>query len=235
MKPMTIKAACITFPGSNCDQDIHRSAQIMGWDLIKLWHNDVLDEEVDIVFVPGGFSYGDYLRCGALAKYSRSMESVHAQAKRGGLVVGICNGFQILCEAGLLPGGLHRNDCLEFRCVWSHLRPANRDTAFTSECPTDRPIAIPIAHGEGNFHIDGEGLKKLQDNGQIAFEYCTESGELSKESNPNGSVASIAGVFNEQKNVLGMMPHPERAMEDLLGGTDGLYIYKSIEAALAKV
>lgn len=231
---MKIKAACITFPGSNCDQDIHRAAALMGWDLVRLWHEDVLAGPVDIIFLPGGFSYGDYLRCGALARYSRAMESVREQAARGGLVMGICNGFQILCEMGLLPGALHRNAGLKFRCIWSHLRVANPDTAFSNACPPGKTLAIPIAHGEGNFHIGQDGLDSLRQKSQIVFEYCNEEGELTGDANPNGSVGNIAGICNEQGNVLGMMPHPERALEELLGGTDGRYLFASIEAALAK-
>lgn len=230
---MTIKAACITFPGSNCDQDIHRAVRLMGWDLVRLWHEDLLDEKVDIIFIPGGFSYGDYLRCGALARFSRAMESVRDHAARGGVVVGICNGFQILCETGLLPGVLHRNQGLKFRCIWTHLLPESTETVYTNACEPGKPLRIPIAHGEGNYHIDSEGLKELEEKEQIVFRYASPDGKVGGEWNPNGSVGDIAGIRNETGNVLGMMPHPERAMEELLGGTDGRRIFASIEAALA--
>ncbi len=231
---MTLKAAVITFPGSNCDQDMHRAVDLMGWNLVKLWHEDVLTEKVDIIFVPGGFSYGDYLRCGALARFSAAMKSVDEHASRGGLVMGVCNGFQILCEAGLLPGALHRNAGLRFRCVWSHLKAAN-DSVYTSYFHEKPVLRIPIAHGEGNYYIDDDGLKKLQDEHSIVFQYCDENGEVTPESNPNGSTANIAGIVNTEGNVLGMMPHPERAVESILGGDDGLNVFKSIEQALSKI
>lgn len=221
---MSITAAVVTFPGSNCDQDMHRAANLMGWKLVKLWHEDVLQEDVDLILVPGGFSYGDYLRCGALARFSRAMSSVADHARRGGMVLGVCNGFQILCEAGLLPGALTRNSGLKFRCLWTEL-VATADGPFTNALPDSRRLRVPIAHGEGRYHIDADGLARLRDNGQITFTYAE---------NPNGAVADIAGVTNEQGNVLGMMPHPERAMEPILGGTDGRWIFQSIEQALAR-
>lgn len=229
---MAIKAACVTFPGSNCDQDIHRAIRLMGWELLPLWHTNALDEEVDLIFVPGGFSYGDYLRCGALARFSPAMSSIHEHAKRGGLVVGICNGFQILCEAGLLPGALVRNEGLAFRCKWTNLLAVNTSTPFTLACPPRTPLRIPIAHGEGNYVIDPDGLERLRDGNQIVFQYCDEAGQATPEANPNGSTAQIAGIRNEEGNILGMMPHPERAMEPLLGGDDGRTVFASIERAL---
>ncbi|MBI1290105.1 phosphoribosylformylglycinamidine synthase subunit PurQ [bacterium] len=222
---MSLKVAVITFPGSNCDQDMHRAVKLMGWDLVKLWHSDVLTEPVDLIAVPGGFSYGDYLRCGALARFSRAMESVREHASRGGLVLGVCNGFQILCEAGLLPGALHRNSGLKFRCLWTDLVVKQAGTAFSNAASAGQRLRVPIAHGEGNYFIDNDGLKSLQDNGQVVFEYAD---------NPNGSVASIAGIMNREGNVLGMMPHPERAMETELGGVDGRVIFDSLMGALAK-
>lgn len=227
---MTIKAACVTFPGSNCDQDIHRAVTLHGWDLVKLWHENSLDEKVDVIFVPGGFSYGDYLRCGALARFSAAMQSIRDHARRGGLVVGICNGFQILCEAGLLPGALHRNAGLKFRCVWTHLKVANGQTAFTNAASIVKPLRIPIAHGEGNYYADADALARLKDNGQIVFQYCDPKGNVAPVSNPNGSLENIAGICNEAGNVLGMMPHPERALEAVLGGTDGNTLFASIAA-----
>lgn len=231
---MSIRACTITFPGSNCDQDMHRAIRLMGWDLVKLWHNNQLDEPCDVIFVPGGFSYGDYLRCGALAKFSLAMESVREQVRRGGLVVGVCNGFQILCEAGLLPGALTRNSGLKFRCLWSHLVAESRETAFACRIPPGQVLRIPIAHGEGNYVVDGDGLRSLEDHGQIAFRYCTGDGMISPVANPNGSTHGIAGVMSRDGRVLGMMPHPERAMEPALGGTDGRMIFESIEASLAR-
>lgn len=223
---MSIKAAVVTFPGSNCDQDMHRAVKLMDWQLVKLWHEDALTESVDVIFVPGGFSYGDYLRCGALARFSRAMKSVAEHAARGGIVMGVCNGFQILCEAGLLPGALARNAGLSFRCEWVTLAVANT-SAFTNACDVNQELRIPIAHGEGRFHIDDEGLARLRGEGQIVYTY--------RHGNPNGSVGDIAGIMNTRGNVLGMMPHPERAMEALLGGTDGQLVFRSIENALSKV
>lgn len=231
---MTIKAACITFPGSNCDQDVHRAVRMMGWKLIPLWHSNALEERVDVMFVPGGFSYGDYLRCGALARFSPAMASLNAHAKGGGLVVGICNGFQILCEAGLLPGALHRNKGLRFRCLWTNLLVTNKETAFTQAAEQD-VLRIPVAHGEGNYFIDADGLKRLQDNKQIIFQYCSPKGDDCETFNPNGSVEAIAGICNEQGNVLGMMPHPERAMESALGGEDGRVLFQSLKQSLSTV
>lgn len=229
---MAIKAACVTFPGSNCDQDIHRAVHLMGWQLVPLWHTNALEEAVDVIFVPGGFSYGDYLRCGALARFSPAMASIHDHARRGGLVMGICNGFQILCEAGLLPGALVRNEGLTFRCIWTHLLAVNTNTPFTLACPPRTPLRIPIAHGEGNYVISADGLEALRDNNQIVFQYCDAGGNITPESNPNGSTANIAGIRNTGGNILGMMPHPERAMEFLLGGGDGRALLASLERAL---
>ncbi|MEO8376325.1 MAG: phosphoribosylformylglycinamidine synthase subunit PurQ [Candidatus Sumerlaeota bacterium] len=221
-----MKAAVVTFPGSNCDQDLHRAVRLMDWQLVKLWHEDALAENVDVIFVPGGFSYGDYLRCGALARFSRAMKSVAEHARRGGIVMGVCNGFQILCEAGLLPGALTRNSGLSFRCQWVTLG-VETGSAFTNACAPNQELRIPIAHGEGRYHIDGDGLARLRGQNQIVYTY--------RHDNPNGSVADIAGIVNAEGNVLGMMPHPERAMESILGGTDGQFVFRSIENALSKV
>ncbi|MCC6547639.1 phosphoribosylformylglycinamidine synthase subunit PurQ [Candidatus Sumerlaeota bacterium] len=221
-----MKAAVVTFPGSNCDQDMHRAVKLMDWKLVKLWHEDALAEKVDVIFVPGGFSYGDYLRCGALARFSRAMKSVAEHAKRGGIVMGVCNGFQILCEAGLLPGALTRNAGLSFRCQWVTLGVENTGV-FSNACEVGTEIRIPIAHGEGRYHIDDDGLACLRDGNQIVYTYRYE--------NPNGSVGNIAGIANAEGNVLGMMPHPERAMESLMGGTDGRHVFRSIENALSRV
>ncbi|MCC5875146.1 MAG: phosphoribosylformylglycinamidine synthase subunit PurQ [Candidatus Sumerlaeia bacterium] len=226
-----MKAACVTFPGSNCDQDMHRAIRLMGWELVPLWHTNSLDEQVDIIFIPGGFSYGDYLRCGALARFSPAMASIRDHASRGGLVMGICNGFQILCEAGFLPGALVRNKGLHFHCTWSHLRAENTTSPFTGSVSRERVLRIPIAHGEGNYTIDGDGLKRLEDGNQITFRYCAEDGRITDEANPNGSVSNIAGIINDRGNILGMMPHPERAMEAILGGEDGRSIFESLAAS----
>lgn len=230
---MTIRAACITFPGSNCDQDMHRAVRLMGWDLVRLWHGDTLQERVDVILVPGGFSYGDYLRCGALARFSPAMESVREHAARGGIVLGVCNGFQILCEAGLLPGALTRNEGLTFRCRWTYLVADDPGPIFGLAVPPRTALRIPIAHGEGRYVIDADGLKRLEDGGQITFRYCDACGVVGDAANPNGSVAGIAGVRNAAGNVMGMMPHPERAMEPILGGTDGRCLFESIARAAA--
>jgi phosphoribosylformylglycinamidine synthase len=219
-----LKVACITFPGSNCDQDIHRAVELMGWQLVKLWHSDTLQERVDLIVVPGGFSYGDYLRCGALARFSQAMESVREHAARGGLVLGICNGFQILCETGLLPGALHRNAGLKFRCIPTELIVRTSSTPFSGSMQPGQRLTVPIAHGEGNYFASADDLAALRDHDQVVFEYAR---------NPNGSLESIAGIVNRGRNVLGMMPHPERAMEPLLGGTDGRLLFDSIHASMA--
>jgi phosphoribosylformylglycinamidine synthase len=219
-----LKVACITFPGSNCDQDIHRAVELMGWQLVKLWHSDTLQERVDLMVVPGGFSYGDYLRCGALARFSQAMESVREHAARGGLVLGICNGFQILCETGLLPGALHRNAGLKFRCIPTELIVRTSATPFSGSMQPGQRLTVPIAHGEGNYFASADDLAALRDHDQVVFEYAR---------NPNGSLESIAGIVNRGRNVLGMMPHPERAMEPLLGGTDGRLLFDSIHASMA--
>jgi phosphoribosylformylglycinamidine synthase len=219
-----LKVACITFPGSNCDQDIHRAVELMGWQLVKLWHSDTLQERVDLIVVPGGFSYGDYLRCGALARFSQAMESVREHAARGGLVLGICNGFQILCETGLLPGALHRNAGLKFRCIPTELIVRTSATPFSGSMQPGQRLTVPIAHGEGNYFASADDLAALRDHDQVVFEYAR---------NPNGSLESIAGIVNRGRNVLGMMPHPERAMEPLLGGTDGRLLFDSIHASMA--
>jgi phosphoribosylformylglycinamidine synthase len=187
-----------------------------------IWHQETKLDGLDCLILPGGFSYGDYLRCGAIARFSPVMEAVKKFADRGGLVIGICNGFQVLCEAGLLPGALHRNRDLHFICKHITIKAENNRTPFTNKLKKGQKLNIPIAHGEGNYTCDPQTLKELKKNGQIAFTYVGE--------NPNGSVAKIAGVFNKKKNVLGMMPHPERASESILGSTDGLEIFQSLLA-----
>ncbi len=221
----------IVFPGSNCDRDAYTALSMTGCKPQMVWHGEATLPACDLVVVPGGFSYGDYLRSGAMAAHSPIMREVIAHAKRGGFVLGICNGFQILTEAGLLPGTLMRNARLKFLCRDVFLRVENNHTAFTSIYERGQVINVPIAHHDGNYFTDTATLKSLEDNEQIAFRYCNEQGELTEEDNPNGSLGHIAGVYNKEKNVLGMMPHPERHAELLTGGTDGLALFESLLTA----
>ena len=215
-----MKFGIIVFPGSNCDQDcFHVVSQVFNQPAVKIWHKETDLQNVDVVIIPGGFSYGDYLRCGAIARFSPIMSAVIKWANRGGKVLGICNGFQILIEAGLLPGTLMRNKDLQFVCDVVSLKLVNHQTPFTQKGKKGELYRLPIAHAEGNFFIDDDGFKKLQDKEQIIFQYVE---------NPNGSVAHIAGISNEKKNILGMMPHPERVCEEVLGGTDGKFIFESL-------
>ncbi len=226
---MKMKFGVVIFPGSNCDQDmIYVLKDIMGHDVVELWHKDTDLQDVDGVFLPGGFSYGDYLRSGALARYSPIMQSIKEYAKQGGFVFGVCNGFQILCEAGLLPGALLTNNSQKFICDNIYIKPDNHNSIITGELDCDTALKIPIAHAEGRYYADGKTISEMRKKGQILFRYCNEYGELSTEQNPNGSIENIAGVCNENKNVFGMMPHPERAADEELGNTDGLQIFKSI-------
>jgi phosphoribosylformylglycinamidine synthase subunit PurQ / glutaminase len=220
------------FPGSNCDHDceyVLRNVENQSVEMI--WHKDTDLKNPDCVVVPGGFSYGDYLRTGAIARFSPVMKSVADFAAKGGLVIGICNGFQILCEAGLLPGALLRNKNLKFICQSVYLRTEETSTPFTNACKPHQVLKIPIAHGEGNYFIDADGLKQLKENHQIVFRYCDKDGQLKPDSNPNGSLENIAGICNINRNVFGLMPHPDRSGEDILGSHDGHYIWKSILAA----
>ncbi|MGB9613601.1 MAG: phosphoribosylformylglycinamidine synthase subunit PurQ [Candidatus Margulisiibacteriota bacterium] len=211
----------IVFPGSNCDQDCyHVVRNVLKQPVEYVWHHETKLDHFDCLILPGGFSYGDYLRAGAIARFSSIMEAVKKFADRGGLVIGICNGFQILTEAGLLPGALRRNRDLKFICKPVQLKVENNRTPFTNRCKKGQILTIPIAHGEGNYTCDVKTLKELKVNKQIAFTYYGE--------NPNGSVANIAGIFNQRRNVLGMMPHPERASEAILGSKDGLLIFQSM-------
>jgi phosphoribosylformylglycinamidine synthase I len=224
-----VKFGIIVFPGSNCDHDAQYVAgEIVGQDARFIWHKDGSVGDADVVILPGGFSYGDYLRCGAIARFSPIMKDVVRFAKNGGLVVGICNGFQILTEAGLLPGALLQNRSLMFVCKYLHLRVENADTKFTSTCAPGEVIEIPIAHGDGNYFADAETLKRLEDNHRIVFRYCDRAGNCTDDANPNGSMRNIAGIVNESGNVLGMMPHPERASDTVLKHTDGRKIFESI-------
>ncbi|WP_370647500.1 phosphoribosylformylglycinamidine synthase subunit PurQ [Rhodohalobacter sp. 614A] len=230
---MSKKIGVIIFPGSNCDHDAyHAMKHVMNAETTFLWHKDKEIGEQDLVIVPGGFSYGDYLRSGAIARFSPIMEAVQDYVKKGNPVLGICNGFQILLEAGLLPGAMLHNEKLRFVCKSINIRVENSQTLFTSGMEKGDVLNVPVSHGEGNYFIDGEGLQKLQENEQIVFRYCDAEGKVTKESNFNGSVDSIAGIVNQQGNVLGMMPHPERAMEPLLGSADGITFFESVFNAL---
>lgn len=224
-----MKFAVIVFPGSNCDHDMyHALKNNMGVDADFVWHGERLLDQYDAVVLPGGFSYGDYLRAGTIARFSPIMQEVIKFAQKGKLVLGICNGFQILTESGLLPGALLRNQDLRFICKHVFLKTENESTQFTNKIKKDRILKIPIAHGEGNYFIKADGLKELEENNQIVFRYCSSKGEMNQEHNPNGSVGNIAGVMNKHGNVLGMMPHPERAMELVLGSEDGRKIFESM-------
>jgi phosphoribosylformylglycinamidine synthase len=224
-----MKFGVVVFPGSNCDLDAyHLVKDVLGEPVDYIWHQEENVSGFDCLILPGGFSYGDYLRCGAIARFSPVMKSVVAFARSGGLVIGICNGFQVLQEAGLLPGALYRNLSLQFRCYFTYLKVENRQTPFTSGLEVGRLLKIPIAHGEGNYYADADTLRRMEANGQIVFRYATADGEVTDAANPNGSLTNIAGVCNEMKNVLGMMPHPERAGEAALGSQDGRLIFESI-------
>ena len=224
-----MRFAVLQFPGSNCDQDcVHVLGNVLGHDADYLWHKEESIGGADAVVVPGGFSYGDYLRTGSIAQFSPVMNAVKAFANAGGLVIGICNGFQILCETGLLPGALVRNRSLQFRCETIFLKIPTTDSPFTCEVPEDRLLRVPIAHGEGCYFADDEVLAKLRADDQILFQYASETGDLNDEANPNGSLLNIAGICNEGRNVCGMMPHPERASENILGAADGRLVFESM-------
>ena len=221
-----MKSHVIVFPGSNCDRDVAVAIKkISGHKPKMLWHKETSIDHSDLIVVPGGFSYGDYLRCGAMASTSPIMHDVVKKAKEGVPVLGICNGFQILIESGLLDGALMRNSSLSFICRDVLIKPKNKSSVFTRK---SKLAKMPIAHNEGNFFATSEQLKKIEDNDQIAFQYCDENGNVEQSSNPNGSLANIAGILNENKNVLGMMPHPERAAEKIHGCDDGKIIFESI-------
>jgi len=224
-----MKFGIVTFPGSNCDSDAyHAAADVLGVDAVRLWHKDHDLQGADVVILPGGFSYGDYLRAGAIARFSPIMREVVAHARRGAPVLGICNGFQIACEAGLLPGALMRNESLKFVCAPTRLRVENAETLFTHRYERGQLLSIPIAHGEGRFAADDETLDRLEGEGQVIFRYVNERGETAADANPNGSARAIAGIVSAEGNVLGMMPHPERAVEPLLGSTDGLALFQGL-------
>lgn len=232
-----MKAGIIRFPGSNCDEDAYRAVtDILGQQAVYCWHKDHDLQGVDLVILPGGFSYGDYLRPGAIARFSPIMQEVIAFAKRGGPVLAICNGFQIACEAGLLPGALLRNASLRFVSAPVHLRVETIGSIYTSQYHLHQVLQVPVAHGDGRFTADADTLERLEGDGQVVFRYVNANGDPTAAANPNGSLRNIAGIRNAEGNVLGMMPHPERAMEPLLGSSDGRPLFESIaESLLAEV
>jgi phosphoribosylformylglycinamidine synthase len=229
-----MKVSVITFPGSNCDHDALEVFALRGHQTASIWHKDTDLQTPDLVILPGGFSYGDYLRCGAIAKFSPIMQEVISFAQKGGLVLGICNGFQILTECGLLPGTLMMNRSLQFICRHQYIRVETSRTPFTQGLETGTALDIPIAHKEGNYYIDADGLKALQDGDRIVFRYCDKDGNVTPEANPNGALDNIAGICNAECNVLGMMPHPERAASEKVVSQDGLHLIRAIETYFSK-
>lgn len=226
--------AVVVFPGSNCDHDAyHAATHVLGQSAELIWHKDTSLKGADVVILPGGFAHGDYLRTGAMARFSPIMPAIKAFADRGGPVIGICNGFQILLESGLLPGAMLRNRELKYRCEHVYVRVEQTDTPFSRRARPGQVLRIPIGHGEGNYYADPEVLSRLESNRQVVLRYCSVDGFVDDASNPNGSVHNIAGICNERRNVVGMMPHPERACEALLGGTDGIVILQSVVDAVA--
>jgi phosphoribosylformylglycinamidine synthase len=224
-----MRFAVVVFPGTWSDHDCQYAlTQVMGQEAELVWHRQNDLSSYDAIVLPGGFSYGDYLRAGAIARFSPVMQAVMREAEAGKPVIGVCNGFQVLCEARLLPGALMRNESLQYRCEWVHLRTENTRSAWTAACEPAQVLRIPISHGEGRYFADAATLDQLEAEERVAFRYCTPFGEVTPESNPNGSERNIAGVVNERGNVLGMMPHPERAVEALMGGEDGIPIWRSV-------
>lgn len=230
-----MKIGVVTFPGSNCDADARYASTLTGNVAVPLWHKETaLPSGLDVVILPGGFSYGDYLRTGAIARFSPIMNEVVRFADSGGLVFGICNGFQILCESGLLPGALIRNSNLSFVCKDVYLRVENTSSAFTCAVEPNTVIRIPVAHGEGRYTAMQETIDKIEGNGQVLFRYTNAEGEPTEESNPNGSINNIAGIVNDRGNVMGLMPHPERACETILGSADGVFVFNSLAMHVAQ-
>ncbi len=231
-----MKFGVVVFPGSNCDHDAyHVVSKHVGQPVDFIWHKETNLDDFDAVIVPGGFSYGDYLRAGALARFSPVMKAIKDFAASGKFVFGICNGFQILCEAGLLPGALIRNRSLHFVCRHVNLKVENSNTPFTSEVDPEKVLSIPIAHAEGNYTCDDETYQQLEENGQMVFRYCDALGEITDDANPNGARSNIAGICNQDRNVLGMMPHPERACEEMLGSNDGRDIFRSLSNTISRM
>ena len=227
-----MKFSIVVFPGSNCDHDAYHAAKhVLGQEAEFVWHKETSLEGADVVILPGGFAHGDYLRTGAIARFSPVMDAVRSFAETGGPVIGICNGFQVLLEAGLLPGAMLRNTA-NYRCEHVHVRVEQTDTPFTSLCSRGQVLQIPIAHGEGNYYADAATVATLEANRQVIFRYVTPAGEVTPESNPNGSLHNIAGICNAGRNVVGLMPHPERACESPLGSSDGRIVLESVVSAL---
>ena len=227
-----MKVGVVVFPGSNCDQDAVDAVELFGVPVVKLWHKDHDLQGCDLIILPGGFSYGDYLRTGAVARFSPIMTEVIAHANRGGYVMGICNGFQILAEAKLVPGVLLRNTSQKYICKNIYLKPESTSALLTAGLDHNRAYKIPIAHGDGCYFADGETLARMNDNSQVLFRYCDEAGNITDAANPNGSLDNIAGVCNERRTVFGMMPHPERAADPTLGNTDGRFILEQLLTAV---
>lgn len=232
-----MKFGVIVFPGSNCDDDmVHVLGDVMGQEVVKIWHKELaLPKKLDGVVLPGGFSYGDYVRAGAIAQFSPIMKAVQEFAKAGGLVFGVCNGFQILCECGLLPGVLLRNQNLQFICKNIYVKPVTNDSPLTEGLDLDKALKIPIAHADGRYFADEKTLDDLEQNNQVLFRYCDAEGNVTDASNPNGALRNIAGICNAKRNVFGMMPHPERASEEVLGNTDGRGLFESMLKLVAAV
>lgn len=231
-----MKFGVVIFPGSNCDHDAyHVISKVIGQPVDFIWHKDTEVDSFDAIILPGGFSYGDYLRTGAIARFSPVMNSIKEFASNGGLVIGICNGFQILCEAGLLPGALLRNRSLKYICEHVNLRVEQVNTPFTTDCSTGQILSVPIAHGEGNYFCDPATLAELEGESRVIFRYCDTAGNVTDDANPNGSLNGIAGICNRERNVLGMMPHPERASESALGSNDGRVIFRSMADSLREM
>jgi phosphoribosylformylglycinamidine synthase len=231
-----MKFGVVIFPGSNCDHDCYYVVEsVIRKPVEFIWHQDTSVSGFDAIILPGGFAYGDYLRTGALAKFSPVMAAVRDFARKGGLVIGICNGFQILTESGLLPGALLRNVSMKYVCKYLYLRTESTNTPFTNTLNKGQVLHIPIGHGEGNYYADAETLKRIEDNEQVVFRYAAPDGQITPEANPNGSLNNIAGIVNDKRNVLGMMPHPDRSSEGILGSTDGKLIFESMVNVLAAV
>jgi phosphoribosylformylglycinamidine synthase len=231
-----MKFGVVVFPGSNCDEDmVYVLQNILKQETVKLWHKNTNLEACDVIVLPGGFSYGDYLRSGAIARFSSIMSKIIEHANNGGIVIGICNGFQILCESGLLPGALLHNNSRKFICKNVFIKAQSSDAALTQFIPKNKSLKIPIAHGEGKYFADEATLKKLNENQQILFRYCDETGNITDEANPNGTIENIAGVCNANKNVFGMMPHPERASDKELSNEDGILLFESLLKSFVSV
>jgi phosphoribosylformylglycinamidine synthase I len=229
-----LKFGIVVFPGTWSERDTHHAVNgVLGQAAEYIWHGDETLGQYDAIIIPGGFSYGDFLRAGAIARFSPVMEAVRQFADKGGPVLGICNGFQVLCESGLLPGVLMRNEHLEFRCIWTDLKVENDSTMFTSKATTGETLHIPMSHGEGNYQADHATIDQLEGNGQIVLRYADSSGKVTPDINPNGSINNIAGIVNGRGNVMGMMPHPEKASEKLIGGDDGNVIFNSLIESFA--